>query len=458
MSPPLETYDGIRIYAPTGIGKNGRYYNLRWERVDGTRGKTTGGTTLDQARWKASQVSAYESSAAGPLAVTRLDMLVTAYLAEGRSPYGRKRPWRSSYRNQTEDQLLRTIRGFEHYRAMDVTRELVDQMRAQGGTPRMVQQNTTAWRGLLKWGYARKEPYFTAAQSELLPQGAVNPLPALVGTEMPERRDRVRQVGEHEDYVRPEDAPSAPQVMRLGRALARRFPAWGRLAPELAANCGPRWGEQFQLTADDVHLDGCGGRPDPHFHIDWQIDAGAKAGTSRRITPKGNKTRLAPIAPQSFTGYALLDQLRHRVAAAYEERVAGTNPEALLFPAPRGGLLWHSAWASDYLLPAMREAGWPLTDWTERRDEWSAQTHSYTQLERNRTMAELTWHSLRHRFARIAIDTYHCDSGELMALGGWENKATVDNRYYESGLEHTLSGLGLFSGRSATRIEGTYSG
>ena len=36
---------------------------------------------------------------------------------------------------------------------MDVTRELLDQMRAQAGTPQMVRINTTALRAFLLWGY-----------------------------------------------------------------------------------------------------------------------------------------------------------------------------------------------------------------------------------------------------------------------------------------------------------------
>jgi integrase len=60
-------------------------------------------------------------------------------------------------------------------------------------------------------------------------------------------------------------------------------------------------------------------------------------------------------------------------------------------------------------------------------------------------MLLLPWHSLRHRFARVAIDIYDADAGVLMALGGWESKATVENRYYRSGREHTKRGLALFS-------------
>jgi len=33
------------------------------------------------------------------------------------------------------------------------------------------------------------------------------------------------------------------------------------------------------------------------------------------------------------------------------------------------------------------------------------------------------------------------EAGELMVVGGWENIATVENRYYKSGQEHEESAL-----------------
>lgn len=92
----------------------------------------------------------------------------------------------------------------------------------------------------------------------------------------------------------------------------------------------------------------------------------------------------------------------------------------------------------------MRTAGWPLLPWAEDHDVWDPIAGMYTRETRPRTLCLLTWHSLRHRFARIAIDIYRADPGVLMALGGWENEATVLNRYYRTGAEHTRRGLALF--------------
>jgi integrase len=444
--PPLEHVGAVAVYGPTGTGPKTRYFRIKWTEPDGERKDTSAGTTLEHARWKAADVDARLSLAAGAFAVTTLATLLAEYLAEGRSPYTGD-PWQKSYRNQIEDHLQRTVRFHEGYRAMDVTRTVCDTMRAQAGTDRMVRHNTTALRAFLYWGYRHRNHYFTAAQAELLPRGVVMPNPTVRGTAMPKRRKRARGVGETAAFVRDEDAPSRGLVAALGRALAAQFPAWGELAPELAANCGPRWGEQFQLTAGDVHLAGCTGQPLPHLHIDWQVDPGAAAGDpdGRRTRPKGNKTRIAPIPRLSFTGYPLREALATRVEAALAEQASGANPQALLFPALRGGLLWYTSFESDQLIPAMRAAGWPLVAWTEHRDVWSKAERSYRRVERERTMAALPWHALRHRFARVAIDLYKADAGVLMALGGWENEATVQNRYYKSGDEHTERGLELFN-------------
>jgi hypothetical protein len=443
-SPPLEWVGLVAISAPTASCV---YYRLKWLEPDGRPGDTTGGRSVETARAKAAEIDARLARAAGPAAVAELGELAKKFLAEGRSPYT-GRPWQRSYRNQIEDNLRRALRGHEQRRAMDVDRPLCDRMRAQAGTATMVRRNTTALRAFLLWGYRHQDSYFTAAQAELLPEGVVMPNPSILGTAMPPRAARARRVGEHPVYVREEDAPSAEQVVRLGEELAVAFPSWGRLAPELAANAGPRWGEQFQLTAVDVHPSGCPRQRRPHLHVDWQIDPGAAATDpgGRRTRPKGNKTRIAPVPTESFTGYPLRAALAARVTAALAEQAAGTNPEALLFPAERGGLLWYSGFEADQLIPAMRRAGWPLTGWTEEREVWSPDTRGYTPVTRERTLVELPWHALRHRFARVAIDRYGCTPGELMALGGWENENTVRNRYYRSGEEHTTSGLDRFEG------------
>lgn len=82
----------------------------------------------------------------------------------------------------------------------------------------------------------------------------------------------------------------------------------------------------------------------------------------------------------------------------------------------------------------MKAAGWPTTEWTDGNSA--------------KTVYHLTWHSLRHRFARNAVDIYKLEKRELMQAGGWENIATVENRYYRSGAESLLSGAEKMTSRA----------
>lgn len=441
---PVQVVGAVDVFAPTG---SGRYYRLKWREPDGRRGDTTGGATLEGAVALAEELDDRLAMAAGPQATTLLTTMAQAFLAQGCSPFGRQDPWSDGHARQARTHLNRMLREHGHLRAMDVNRTVCDELRAEAGTTNVVRSNTSHLRAFLHWGATQQPPYFTAEQVALLPERALLPQPRRRTTKAPRRRGTTRQVGTSQLFVRDEDAASAAQVERLGCELQAAVPAWGRLAPELAASVGLRWGEQFQLTAYDVHLAGCGEHGNPHIHIDWQVNPAGKttAGHGRRSRPKGDKTRLVPVPVQSITGYRLRAAVAVRREAALAEQSAGSNPEALLFPAARGGMQWHSAFSSDLLLPAMRRANWPLQEWVETREVWSEEDAAYRREERKRIQAQLTWHSLRHRFARTMIDVHKMDAGQLMAAGGWENLQTVQDRYYRSGKEHTDQVLDLFA-------------
>jgi integrase len=239
-------------------------------------------------------------------------------------------------------------------------------------------------------------------------------------------------VTEKAEHIRHEDAPSAEQVVAVGEQLKKVF-TWGRLAPEVGASCGPRWGEMFQLTAYDIDRSG----QKPKLLIYAQIDPAARvrACADRRKLPKGEKTRETGIPEVTFTGYPLRAELEKRCKQALEEQAAGTNPEALLFPAVRGGMHHHSSFMSDYFAPAAIAAGWPHQEWVEVCDRWDKKQKKFVSVTRHRTQFVLTWHSLRHRFARYCIDALGLTAGELMAVCGWENETVVRNRYYNVGKE-----------------------
>ncbi|MGB3763287.1 MAG: hypothetical protein WA966_08690, partial [Ornithinimicrobium sp.] len=270
--PPLEHAGAVRILNPCTKG----YYRLKWTEPDGTLGDTSGGKTLETARAKAIKIDQRLSLAVGPLATTSLRDMVDRFIAEGTSPYPNKRTqkpekWKPAQRENLRKALARCLHDHDKFRAMDLDldRTLVDTMRAQGGTYSVVRINTSAMRALLTW--AGKKKYISWKQAEMLPRGALMPDPAFPRTSvLMERANsaaRIRQNGAHHLYIRDEDAPSAEQVVALRHEMATLVPAWGALAPEFAANTGARWGEQFQLTADDICIDGCAEDPSTHAHV-----------------------------------------------------------------------------------------------------------------------------------------------------------------------------------------------
>lgn len=447
-SQPIRVVGAVAVLAPTGSSP---YYRLTWTNPDGTAGRTTAGKTEAGAVGKAEHLAATLRRAAGGKAMTPLSDIVAEYLS---SPQGRNGKtggdWGRSQLKQMRAKLKRCLRGHTTVLAMEVDRDLLDRMRSQAGTRRTRRENATALRGLLRWGASKG--YFTAEQAELLPTNVYDLTQQVSGTEAPPRRHRSRSVGESEDYIADEDAPSGPQIIALGEQLQLLLP-WGRLAPELAADCGARWGEMFQLTAYDVVVTPAvyskkgklKQRAKVHVKIDWQVDPAGEANSARRKRPKGYKRRKAGVGETSITGYALHKALLARRDEALREQAAGKNEQALLFPTETGKMFHYTAFINDYFKPAALAAGWPHQKWIYVGSRWDEQQERWVQLEpQDRVQFDLTWHSLRHRYARTCVDLRKLTSGELMAHGGWENEFTVRGLYYNSGEEHFESGSDKF--------------
>lgn len=199
----------------------------------------------------------------------------------------------------------------------------------------------------------------------------------------------------------------------------------------------------FQLRAGD-YCTGCAEASKPHLHVDWQIDSARSASApvnGGRTEPKGDKSRIVPVWEFSFTGFPLREAVEARAQAARAEQESGTNPQALLFPDTAGGLLWHTSFQRDLLLPAMEQAGWPVDVYDHTYPRWDRTSGTHTTVTETHREAVFSWHSLRHRFARTCIDVKKMPKGALMAIGGWENPATVDNRYYRSGADNMKAGI-----------------
>ena len=370
----------VTILAPKGASP---HYRLTWLQPTGLPGGTTGGRILADALIKAAQIDASLARASGSLAVTTLKEVAADYLSTvvGRN-HKTEEDWSLGHHKQTRDKLARCLYGFETQQAMAVDRPLLDRMRSQAGTRRTRKENTSALRGLLRWGATRG--YFSVAQSELLPVNALDHVSTtVIGTAAPRRRRKGRSVGQAGHYIRQEDAPDAEQIVMLGEMLELLAPAWGRLAPEMAADCGLRWGEQFQLVADDVSWT----NGTLAIRVDWQINPGARRskGDDPRSLPKGGKTRITGVSSgTTVTGFRLEDALVARQAAARAEQAAGTNPEALLFPAPKGGLFHHSSFASNHFQHAALAADWPNEEWHEVASRRNKEGPGYVLLERDR--------------------------------------------------------------------------
>jgi hypothetical protein len=437
---PVASIDGVNVLLPTSSSE---YFRLTWVEPDGRANGTTAGKTLAKAIEAAEKKADRLRRAAEGRSDAPLSLVVAEYTKTGMGRHQRKRKngapadWTQAQRTQVEAHLARAVVGNEDVPAYMLDRPMLDRMRARAGTTQMVKENTIALRGLLRWG--QSHGYFSVAQSELLPArcAPVDPALRVQGTRPP-RQTTARMVGQHDSYVPDEDAPPTARIMALADAFQERA-HWGRLAVELAPACGLRWAEQYQLRADDVEVRFTDGRCQVFVRIDWQINSAAKrrGDDPLRVLPKGDKRRLVKVVGTTITGYRLADALIARAAEARAEHEAGTNPDMLLFPTVaqssarrsrhKGGLYIHTSWSRDMFVPAGLAAGWEVDRWIEIGLDGS---------RRERLQFRQTWHSLRHRYARTAIDVWHLHIGELMAQGGWENMETVFNRYYRSGSEN----------------------
>lgn len=287
--------------------------------------------------------------------------------------------------------------------------------------------------------YCEEAGAITPAQALLLPAGArLIPPRTPRPNGRPSRREQVRTQGQSEQYVGEEDCLVTDAVTVFGKTFAEQLLtcglSYGELAVHTAAGTGLRQGEQFQLTAYDIDVHHDEDGDVWYLKVDWQwCTTSPISSHPRRTRPKHQKRREVVIFPLTRSGYQLQAELLKRRDEALAEREAGTNPEALLFPAPEGGMWW-SANLTRHIVTAQKAAGWAYEIVAEER----------TTRRGERKMVQVTqmyqpWHSLRHRFARDMVDWAQMGEGELMSVGGWESIEVVSQRYYRSGAEHAAA-------------------
>ena len=206
--------------------------------------------------------------------------------------------------------------------------------------------------------------------------------------------------GESAQFVDPAEIPADADVARLGRALARaRYGDLGELMANTAAYTGLRQGELFALTTGQIAADA------RVIAVDRKVvEVGGKLFLE---APKGRKRRSTIYPVRTPAGYPLGGQIAARAEQARAERDADTNPLALMFPSPRGGVLGGPlSFYCRILAAAYRAAGW-------RDAEKSGKTW--------------TWHSLRHVFCTAALFSWRLELTDVSCMAGHANvRVTLD--------------------------------
>ncbi|HEY1618943.1 MAG TPA: tyrosine-type recombinase/integrase, partial [Streptosporangiaceae bacterium] len=194
--------------------------------------------------------------------------------------------------------------------------------------------------------------------------------------------------GETALFVDAGQVPADQDVARLGEALRPQRDGLYELMVNLAAYSGLRWGEQAALTADQVSA------ADRSVLVDRKVvDIAGHLFTEAPKNRKWRRTIYPEITP---SGYPLAARIAERAARARAEQQAGTNPLALMFPAPGGGCLRASNFARRMLAKAYQAAGWRPAAGSFR---W-------------------TWHSLRHVFCTVALFTWKLAVTDVAQLAG----------------------------------------
>jgi integrase len=205
--------------------------------------------------------------------------------------------------------------------------------------------------------------------------------------------------GETALFVDAGQVPADQDVAALGEALRPQRGGLYELMVNLAAYSGLRWGEEVALTADQV------GTADRSVLVDRKVVE--IAGHLFTEPPKNRKWRRTIYPETTPSGYPLAAKVAERAAQARAEQQAGTNPLALMFPAPGGGSLRSSNFARRMLAAAYQKAGWRPAAGTSR---W-------------------TWHSLRHVFCTVALFTWKLAITDVAQLAGHSNHRVTWEMY-----------------------------
>lgn len=210
-----------------------------------------------------------------------------------------------------------------------------------------------------------------------------------------------RTAGRRPGFIDSKQLPGHQQISDLAELLVDdpTAPWWRELMVHLAAGSGLRFGEQASLGIDSI-------RP-----AQREIDVVQKVveidGQQYVEHPKGRIHRTTVYPETTPTGYPLADAMRRRTREVEHEQASGTNPQGLMFPAPRGGRIYHSNFTNRVLAPAYTALGWRAEP---RTKGW-------------------TWHTLRHVFCTTALHEWGLKLEDVATLAGHTNSRTTQDVY-----------------------------
>lgn len=389
LSEPMVSPKGrVTLSGPDGKG----YYRMRWyETVGGakTERSTSASKDLEEATRRALAKEQELLNGATDRTRSRLADAI-AYWMDPSTPRPRHRAWSKS-RAEMAQRYARyyLLPHLGAIRCMDLTR-------------RHIQEVVNLAPSLSEGKRLREEcvSLLTALRNSdwLLPSQTIDL--AGVWWHGPHRDDADdRQFGL--DYVVPAKRPTHGQVkdLRLAADEGARFVWWRGLAIELAAYSGLRLSELLGLRPMDIDLD------QRRIKVEWQEYRG------ERKRPKGRRRRVTLFPTKTPTAYALLDALQRRCSEV--------TPEALLFGTASGRPMSPSNWHRDVFQPAALAAGWP-----SKIQERITVTGTIT--ERS---FDLTWHSLRHTFATVALDEWNVPITKVAMLCGHSSRQVTERLY-----------------------------
>lgn len=209
--------------------------------------------------------------------------------------------------------------------------------------------------------------------------------------------------------ILPAEIPGHQDIATLADAFTTpaRAPWWRELIPYVAAYSGLRLGELLALPATLVQC--------PVRQIAVDVKAVEIDGKTFTEEPKQRRHRTTIYPQHTPLGRPMATLVERRVAEALDEQAHGTNPQALMFPAPHGGYLNSANFYNRIAGPAYRLAGWRDDD---RNGPW-------------------TWHSLRHTFCTTALNTSGLALTDVSALAGHSN-ARITMELYVGALAGVL--------------------